>query len=1009
MSAFENLKDKLRKIFQLDRNDLDFGLYRIMNLKSEEVSKFIEEDLLPQVKNGLASYAAEDSVAIKEELDKTVASLRAAGLPEEQINATPKVVELNEKLKDAFSPEKVENEIYSDLYNFFKRYYSDGDFMSLRRYKEGVYALPYEGEEVKLHWANADQYYIKSSETLSNYTFKIEGKKIRFEVVDATTEQNNNKDDKNRRFRLYKGTEEEPKNPVSVRNGEFVIAFTYLATEGNALTQKNINEEIFDELLANPLLANIAEALKRTTSDASRLPILQKHINNFTAKNTFDYFIHKDLRGFLNRELDFFIKNEIMHLDDIENESAAKVEQYLGKIKVLRAVAHKIIDFLASIENFQKKLWLKKKFVLETNYCITLDRVPEGLYSEIVKNKAQHDEWIKLFAIDEIRGEELGSVPYSNPLTIEFLKANPFLVLDTQFFSTEFKYKLLASIDNLDENTNGVLINADNFHILNLLQEKYKKQIPCVYIDPPYNTIHSEILYKNNYKHSTWLSLINNTLSLVENLFHSDFSFGLAIDDFEYTNLSKLLDMNFSNLEKSTIVVNHHPQGAGGRLSRTHEYYIVISKADAPAYLGVKKEDYDEDRCFMRSGTAENNFRYGRWKSFYALLYDEKNKKFVDIEEPVELGKSYPKGRTAQGYLRIYPINSRGEERVWRSSYKTGRERIKNNELFLSDGGTVYQTIQHENKRELLFSNWIDPKFNAGVYGANLLKDFGLGTQFDYPKSINTLETAIEMQSFGNNKTWVLDYFAGSGTTGHAIINLNRQDEGDRKYILCEMGKYFDTVTKPRIAKVVYSEDWKDGKPKSRKGSSHMFKYIRLESYEDCLDNLKFDRTKGQDDWLDNNPSAREDYMIKYMMDLETKDSILDIKKFETPFDYQINITRDGEIKQVNVDLVETFNFLIGLNVDHIEMLRDVLVVEGTTRAGEKTLVLWRNTNKTDSDALDSWFKKCKYSTLDAEFDVIYVNGDNNLENLRRDDQTWKVRLTEAEFQKRMFDVQDVK
>lgn len=376
MSAFENLKDKLREIFQLDRNDLDFGLYRIMNLKSEEVSKFIEEDLLPQVKNGLASYAAEDSVAIKEELDKTVASLRAAGLPEEQINATPKVVELNEKLKDAFSPEKVENEIYSDLYNFFKRYYSDGDFMSLRRYKEGVYALPYEGEEVKLHWANADQYYIKSSETLSNYTFKIEGKKIRFEVVDATTEQNNNNDDKNRRFRLYKGTEEEPKNPVSVRNGEFVIAFTYLATEGNALTQKNINEEIFDELLANPLLANIAEALKRTTSDASRLPILQKHINNFTAKNTFDYFIHKDLRGFLNRELDFFIKNEIMHLDDIENEPAAKVEQYLGKIKVLRTVAHKIIDFLASIENFQKKLWLKKKFVLETNYCITLDRVP---------------------------------------------------------------------------------------------------------------------------------------------------------------------------------------------------------------------------------------------------------------------------------------------------------------------------------------------------------------------------------------------------------------------------------------------------------------------------------------------------------------------------------------------------------------------------------------------------------------------------------------------------------
>ena len=144
-------------------------------------------------------------------------------------------------------------------------------------------------------------------------------------------------------------------------------------------------------------------------------------------------------------------------------------------------------------------------------------------------------------------------------------------------------------------------------------------------------------------------------------------------------------------------------------------------------------------------------------------------------------------------------------------------------------------------------------------------------------------------------------------------------------------------------------------------------------------------------------------------MDLETKDSLLSIKKFDDPFGYKINITRDGEVKESNVDLVETFNYLIGLYVDNIQTFKDILVVEGVTREGEKTLVIWRNTSKTDSDALDSWFKKCKYSTLDAEFDVIYVNGDNNLENLRRDDQTWKVRLTEAEFQKRMFDVQDVK
>jgi len=104
-------------------------------------------------------------------------------------------------------------------------------------------------------------------------------------------------------------------------------------------------------------------------------------------------------------KLDFYIKNEVMRLDDIEEESAPRVEQYLSKIKVIRRIAHKIIDFLAQIENFQKKLWLKKKFVVETNYCVTLDRVPEDLYPEIAANEAQREEWVRLFVIDEIKGD----------------------------------------------------------------------------------------------------------------------------------------------------------------------------------------------------------------------------------------------------------------------------------------------------------------------------------------------------------------------------------------------------------------------------------------------------------------------------------------------------------------------------------------------------------------------------------------------------------------------------
>jgi adenine-specific DNA-methyltransferase len=270
----------------------------------------------------------------------------------------------------------------------------------------------------------------------------------------------------------------------------------------------------------------------------------------------------------------------------------------------------------------------------------------------------------------------------------------------------------------------------------------------------------------------------------------------------------------------------------------------------------------------------------------------------------------------------------------------------------------------------------------------------------------------VQSKSFFDKNLTVLDYFAGSGTTAHAVINLNREDGGRRKYILVEMGEYFDTILVPRIKKVVYSKDWKDGKPVSREGISHMFKYIRLESYEDTLNNLELRRTEVQQSLLEQHPTFREDYMLHYMLDVESRGSpsLLDIDRFEDPFNYKLNIATGtaGETKPTAVDLVETFNYLIGLRVKTIRHLDGVCVVTGTNPQGERVLILWRNTKEMDNDKLDNWFQKQGYNAKGQEFDVIYVNGDNNLENLKGPNQTWKVRLIEEEFLRRMFDVQDV-
>ena len=238
------------------------------------------------------------------------------------------------------------------------------------------------------------------------------------------------------------------------------------------------------------------------------------------------------------------------------------------------------------------------------------------------------------------------------------------------------------------------------------------------------------------------------------------------------------------------------------------------------------------------------------------------------------------------------------------------------------------------------------------------------------------------------------------------------------------MGEYFDTVLVPRIKKVVYSKDWKDGKPLSPTlspvgrgqgegtGISHMFKYIRLESYEDTLNNLELKRTEAQQSLLEQNPAFREDYILHYMLDVESRDSpsLLNLDRFEDPFNYTLNIATGtaGETKPTVVDLVETFNYLIGLRVKAIRHLDGVRMVTGTNPQGERILILWRNTKEMDNDKLDDWFQKQGYNTKEQEYDVIYVNGDNNLENLKKPDQAWKVRLIEEEFLRRMFDVQDV-
>lgn len=1062
--------DLLKEMFEMDKEDLDFGIYRIMKLRKNEIENFIDNDLPIKVKEILSSYAKDNS-EIRKKMKKIEESCNELGVSIEELPETSEkkkeYMELKKSLESGKSLAEIETDVYSKLYDFFSRYYDEGDFISKRRYKEGVYAIPYEGEEVKLYWANHDQYYIKTSEYFKNYSFVSQGITVNFRLVEVSTEQDNNKEakDEKRRFVLL------DENFLEVGNDEINMYFEFkVHTAKQDTLVKSAYEKIKSEI--SKLDSKYLNALlipAPTEKDKNRT-LLEKHLTTYVAKNTFDYFIHKDLKKFLKRELDFYIKSEVMKLDDIGTEKEERVESYLCKIRAIKNVGEIIIDFLAQIEDFQKKLWLKKKFVVETNWCITLDLIDEKFYSEIVANQKQIDEWIEYYKIDEIKNnneqiaiDDVQQISFSTPLTVDFLKQNRNLVLDTKHFDRDFKERLIESIDNLDEKTNGLLIHSENFQALKLLEEKYKGKVQCVYIDPPYNSPSSEIVYKNNFKHSTWLSLMENRLTLSKKFNTEDGSTIVAIDKYEHTRLVELLRQLHPNNDMVSVAVEHNKKGTQGDHFSYSNDFAVFSISNKLKKLNSKLLPENEWEYSNFRNWGSESLRTDAANCFYPIYvqngkiigcgdvcdddYHPQSPNVVIKSGNVEMYVNNNKDKqifTAteeNPIIAIYPIDDNLIERKWRYAFQSINEifeylvieesRKSNLQIFMPKYSEQFKTM------------WYSPLYNAGDYGTKVLTSMNFPKDlFQFPKSVYTVKDCIYAVS--NNNSIILDYFAGSGTTAHAVIDLNREDKenGNRKYILVEMGNYFNTVTLPRIKKVIYSKDWKDGSPTNRDtGISQIVKYIRLESYEDTLNNINFTRNEQQQSIFDSNKNLFEEYLVYYMFDMESKDSVLNLDNFANPFDYRMKITTNNVITNQTVDLVETFNYLIGLHVvSQSRILRfntrpipydekdpDIYdgavlleseedgeycfkTVEGKLTNGQSALIIWRNMTGDalkDNAALDAFFNHY-HKNKDRKYDVYFVNGDNNLENHRKNGENWKVNLIETVFKNKMFDYKDI-
>ncbi len=371
------------------------------------------------------------------------------------------------------------------------------------------------------------------------------------------------------------------------------------------------------------------------------------------------------------------------------------------------------------------------------------------------------------------------------------------------------------AVVNKDGKPTHILIEGDNYHALTCLNYTHKGKIDVIYIDPPYNVGSKSWRYNNQFvekddpfRHSKWLSFIYKRLILAKTLLKQDGSLIIAIDDYEINPLGLLLEEIFDDYkyERDVIVVAHHPQGAGSEtISRVHEYAFICT----PKGVGLKgrKSANEEDKWSLkRSGQGENNWRINRPNQFFAIIVNNETRKVIDVGPEIPLEeKDYPKGDTQEGYKRIYPLDREGKERVWRYNRPKMNELIKNNLIEYTKKGALVVKKQGVNSVPI-FSVWQGPRYNAGTHGSALLTNImGVANLFPYPKSLYTVLDMISMIVGNNKKAIILDFFAGSGTTAHAVMEMNKEDRGNRQCVLCTNNEnnICEEVTYLRVERVI--------------------------------------------------------------------------------------------------------------------------------------------------------------------------------------------------------------
>jgi adenine-specific DNA-methyltransferase len=930
-----------------------------------------------------------------------------------------------QRLSESF----LEAQLYNYLLNFFELYYQNGDFGYNSRASQAFkvpYEADYDGSDTLFHWKHKDSYYIKTANSFPEVRVEVRSQKIVFRLEAGgdegaeTTAQNNNKDTGIKHYRLASIVETDGEWRVTFRLAETSTPKTdiypalwravfssdadltpflyrkekdgeapkpifkdlgadYDKTEGGqvkGINQLRLSEDAYAEAVAErPEFADHGRNKEARVTAAKAHPTvealyaLDKALNRFYVGQDADYFVHKDLRGFLTREKNRFIKNVVFSdLEALLDPKADGATRILAR--AFNAVASRIIEFLDALETFQRNLYTLKKKVVDTHWLISVGKIPKTYYPRLLEFQTLLDYFRDEFKLDV--------------KSVDDLKNHPTLVVDTSLFVGGDGRALVDDIlsdpafDNLDEQTDGLLIHSENWQALNLLQEKYRERVKCIYIDPPYNTGGDEFLYKDSFRHSSWATMMENRLDLARNLLRADGTLTTAIGREEIANLFAAADSVFDEENRiGELIWEKGRKNDAKYFSLGHDYMIVHarSKARLEAAGAVWREEKPgareilaEWRRLMHQHGDDYAAITAGIRAFYAALpaghpalkhrrYNRVDKNGIwrdhDISWPGGNGPRYEVPHS------VTKLPCKIPDLGWRfATY----EKFK---LYDDHGFIEFREDHSEPPILKRYLNYVSTDFDPDTRRKNAVTEEGedanvqvmpsvfykgqqptvvalrnlMGADvFKNPKDPDVIGRILDYM--GGSQSINLDFFGGSGTTAHAVIALNRADGEHRKFILVEMGNHFHQVLKPRIARVMHASKWQEGEPANRDGWQGIVKIQRLEQYEDILANL-------ETAW--DGERLPEGVPVQYLFRPEQNRVQLSLD-LSRPFDNEIFIGKDRS-QPVKLDLMETWVYLQGYWARsrrvYQEGGRRYLAIE--TQCG--TLVVFRDIREPEDDS----------------------------------------------------------